>query len=173
MISQQTQAVHPMLSQCWASVGENKPTLSQHWVNILCSLVMTGKSVTSCRLGAVATSTTSSRSSFFSRRNGDRIASYDLVSHHTQKLAQMFDVQVGWWWPPLHTWELPLSIRVVLNEHVVARSVAVSYFLDRGVTTRWALSLISLSKMLGQPYIQSRKRDNIYFSEKKSFTIND
>ena len=37
-LSQQTRDVLPMLAQCWASVVDGGPTLSQHWVNFSCLL---------------------------------------------------------------------------------------------------------------------------------------
>ena len=35
---QQTRDIHPMLFQCWASVGDGGPTLKQYWVNVSCLL---------------------------------------------------------------------------------------------------------------------------------------
>ena len=35
---QQTTYVHPMLGQCWATVVDSRPALSQHRVNALCFL---------------------------------------------------------------------------------------------------------------------------------------
>ena len=35
---QQTREVEPMLGQCWASVLDDEPTLTQHWFNVSCLL---------------------------------------------------------------------------------------------------------------------------------------
>ena len=36
--SQQTQDIEQMLSQCWASVYDVAPTLTQHWFSVSCFL---------------------------------------------------------------------------------------------------------------------------------------
>ena len=36
--SQLTRDIQPVLAQCWASVKNGGPTLSQHWLNVLCLL---------------------------------------------------------------------------------------------------------------------------------------
>ena len=38
--SQQTRGVDPMAVQCWTSVEDAGPTLTSHWVNVLCLLVL-------------------------------------------------------------------------------------------------------------------------------------
>ena len=36
--TEQTRCFDPMLSQCWASVEDDGPTLPQQWANVLCLL---------------------------------------------------------------------------------------------------------------------------------------
>ena len=38
VLSRQAHDVHPMLGWCWASIEAGGPTLTQHWVTILCLL---------------------------------------------------------------------------------------------------------------------------------------